>query len=402
MEKNRRNRNTKSVNNGEGSLYYSEALEKFVFQYYVKGDSKRKTIKQKKNETATAFKKRVTALKNSLNNDTYIQKSKDTLLQIIERHIEQKKNDRIICDISYKRNLDTLEQLKACCKDFIEKPIQKITIEEIEDSKIKISSYGKSCIDKIWGMLNKGFEIAFARRKIPFNIMLDPILTKPISAKETKKVESLTISEQQKLEELLDNELRNHKYRNIVKLQLLTGMRIGELLARSFNDYNKADNTLYIWNTLTKDKKEKVILGKHTKTYNKKTGVDKGKRILPLDSEARKIIAEETSGKLSNIYNLIFWNYKKNKFINGNEINSWLDRINKKYHITPQKLHNHILRHTRITRWREAGIDMSVIQYWAGHVEKSNITEDVYFTLSPEFIQKELEKYNAYKIANQN
>ena len=45
---------------------------------------------------------------------------------------------------------------------------------------------------------------------------------------------------------------------------------------------------------------------------------------------------------------------------------------------------------------------MSVIQYWAGHVEKSNITEDVYFTLSPEFIQKELEKYNAYKIANQN
>ena len=381
----------KTASNGEGSLYYSNTLDKWIYQYFY--DGVRKTVKQKNSETDTAFKKRVTALKNSLNNNTYIQKSKDTLQQIIERYINQKKIDGIISGISYKRNLDTLEQLKKCTKDYIDKPIQKISVEEIEDSKIYMSKYSQSCINKMWGFLNKGFEIAYARRKISFNIMLDPVLSKPISQNSTKKIEALTIEEQNKLNYLLDTTLRNHKYRNIVKLELLTGMRIGELLARSVSDYDKAAGTLKISSTLTKNENDIVVLGNHTKTYNLKTKQDSGVRILNLPLEAQKIIEEELYKNISNIHNLIFWDYKNNRFISGSEINSWLDRINQKYKITPNKLHNHVLRHTRITRWREAGVDMAVIQYWAGHVEKSNITEAVYFSLTPEFIQSELEKY---------
>ena len=35
---------------------------------------------------------------------------------------------------------------------------------------------------------------------------------------------------------------------------------------------------------------------------------------------------------------------------------------------------------------------MKVIQYWAGHVEGSNITDDVYVSLTDELIKKELKK----------
>ena len=68
-----------------------------------------------------------------------------------------------------------------------------------------------------------------------------------------------------------------------------------------------------------------------------------------------------------------------------------LRRLNTKYKIT-DKLHNHRLRHTRITRWKEQGVDMNAIQYLAGHVEGSEITDKVYIDVSEEFAFKQLEK----------
>lgn len=68
------------------------------------------------------------------------------------------------------------------------------------------------------------------------------------------------------------------------------------------------------------------------------------------------------------------------------------DRINEKYKITDKSLSSHVLRHTRITRWKKAGVDMKVIQYWAGHVEGSNITDEVYVSLTEDFIEQEYKK----------
>lgn len=387
----RKNKKTKSVGNGEGTLYKSEALNCWIFQYYFNGS--RKTMKQKKNETIKEFKARVTETKNKINTGTYIEKSNDTLSSIIEHHIEQKFDDGILSEVSYKRNLETLEQLKLCCVNFINKPIQKIDVGDVEKSKKSMrENYSQSCIDKMWGLLQKAFKLAYSRRKIPFNIMEDETLTKPFSQKEKKKVEALTAKEQELLIEILNNQEKNHEYSNIVKFQLNTGMRIGEVLARSKDNIDLKNNTILVDNTLTKDKNDKTILGKHTKTYNKKTGIDSGKRILNINDELKDIIQEQFSNKIANINNLIFWDYKKNTFISNGEINSWLNRINKKYKITNKPLSTHVLRHTRITRWREAGIDMKIIQYWAGHVEGSNITDDVYISLTEDFIKQEYAK----------
>ena len=68
----RKNQKTKSVGNGEGSLYYSEKLKCWIFQYVYNG--KRKTLKQKKNETVKDFKARVTKLKNDINIGSFINK----------------------------------------------------------------------------------------------------------------------------------------------------------------------------------------------------------------------------------------------------------------------------------------------------------------------------------------
>ena len=226
--------------------------------------------------------------------------------------------------------------------------------------------------------------------------MLDEELKKPISDKVTPKVKALTKKEFEKLNKILDNEERNHPYRNVVKMQLISGVRIGEVLARSKDDFNRNTKQFNVHNTLTQDKNYKTILGKHTKTYNKKTGIDEGERILPLDNNMFSgiidIIDEQCSKKLTNIYNLLFWDYEKNTFITPGEVNSWLIRINKKYNITKDKLKTHRLRHWALTYWKEKKIDMSVIQYLAGHVEGSKITESVYIDTTEEFIKEELKK----------
>jgi len=389
----RKNRKTKSVGNGEGSLYYSDTLKCWIFQYYDT-QGKRQTMKQKKKETVKDFKARVTTTKNKLNNGTYIEKRDDTVYSIIEEHIKQKFDDKITKGRSYKRDKDTLCCINKCCSNFINKPIQKVTFADIQSSKEFMKDYSQSVINMMWRLLKKAFAIASSPsiKLISFNIMNDENLKKPLSNKETKKVYPLKKEEREKLKNILDNEERNHPYRNIVKLEWETAMRVGEALARSKDDIDKDKTKLHIHNTLTKDEDGNIILGEHTKTYNKQTGIDEGERYFPLSPELKEIVEEELAKKETNIYKLLFWDYEDNTFVSGNEINSWLDRINKKYKISSKKIHNHRLRHDRITQWKEANMDMEAIQYLAGHVEGSNITTDVYIDVSQEYAFNELEK----------
>lgn len=396
--KTRTNKKTKSVGNGEGSLCTNKKTGLLEYWYH-NTSGERKVMRQKRTEKIKNFKDRVTELKSKLNNGTYIEKSKDTVVSLAIEHIERKHNNDITSDRSYARDKETLEEIKETCSNFCYLPIQKVTIQHVEEAKIKMRElYANSVINKIWRILKKVFAIASSpsRKILEINIMLDEELKKPISDKKQRKVKSLSTNEFDKLISILDNEEKNHKYRNIVKMQCITGMRIGEVLARSKNDYNTQNLTFNIHNTITKDENGKTILGEHTKTYNKKTQTYEGQRYLPLDNEMfrelKEIIEDEIKKKVTNIYKLLFWNYKENTFIKYTEINSWLLRLNKKYNICTDSLSSHRIRHTVLTKWYHIHkIPLKDIQYLAGHVEGSSITENVYIDTTLEDVKKSLD-----------
>lgn len=400
----RKNKKTKQVGNGEGTLYYSETLKRWIFQYYDT-NGKRQTMKQKKKESVKDFKARVTQIKNSINNGTYISKSAETVVTLAKHYIELKHEDGTTSARSYGRELSTLKQLEKTCSNFCNLPIQQVTIKHVEEAKKEIKKYSNAVIDKIWQMLHKTFKIACSpsRKILIYNIMEDISLKKPISNTPSKKVKPITKTEYKRLIHVLNNEERNHKYRNILKLHLIAGSRIGETLARSVNDYNEENATFNLWNTLTQDENFHVIWSEHTKTYNKITGIDEGQRFLPLDnpifSEIADIIKEEKAKKvksINNVHNVLFWNYEKDFFVTPSEINSWLDRLEAKYHILDkddkENLTTHRIRHYTITHWAELGIPKRVIQYLAGHIEGSDITEDVYIDTSFDFVKNTLSK----------
>ena len=381
----KRNKKNKERGNGEGTIYFSEALQCYVAQY-IEPSGKRKTLKQKKNEKTTDFKKRFNTVIANLNNGTYIESSKETLINLIENFVEQKYKNGLVSNCTHNRDLQTITQIKNTCINFYDKPIQKVTINDIEASKEKMREYSNSVIDKMWLLLNKAFKIAISRRIIYWNPMEDITMIKPISKKTTKVIEALTIEAEQKLIDIFNNTEKNHKYKNIILLQLNTGMRIGEVLALSLDDIDIKNKIIRISKTLTRDENERIVLGDHTKTYNRKTNIDKGKRDFPITKQVEIILSEILNQKTTNIQKMLFWDYKDNKIVVPVEINSYLSRLNKKYKICSQNLTSHVLRHTFVTRCREKGVDFGVLQKIVGHIQGSTMTNEIYTSISKDFI----------------
>lgn len=375
---------SKKRGNGEGSISFHKASNRYMAQYTTT-DGQRKTMYQRKNESLTEFKKRFTKTINDINQGTYIEKQGKTYIEILKEYVQNKYDTNKVSPRTHIRDLETVKQIESTCKDIINMPIQKITVSHIRKVLPNLTIYSNNSIDKIYRLINKTFKIAVSDRIIPFNPMENESITKPKSDIPNKEIEALTLQEHKKLLETLNKQ--EHKYKNIILLQLYTGMRIGEVLALSNKDIDYKNNTITISRTLTRDINDKTIMRDTTKTVN-------SKRTILIDNKVKDILKQSQKKQIANINGLIFYDNAKNTYITPTEINSYLKRLNKKENIT-SNLHTHMLRHTYATRCIESGMQAKALQKILGH-KKIQTTLDTYTSVFKEFSQNELEKVTQY------
>lgn len=388
---------------GEGTIYFSEKLNKWVGQFTAgRKDNGKLDRKSVYGNTRKEVKEKITKALADVQSKTFINKSDITISQLGKALIDNKFNANRISEATYGRTLGTFDIIKN--SDIADIPIQKIEIFQLQNFLNNQKNYANSYIDKIYEMLGSIFKEAINRDIIIKNPLNNVI--KPKSNKQDKKIESLSIEEQKTFINILDNE----QYKNIFLIALHTGMRIGEILALTPNDIDLDNKLIHISKTLTKDQNGKVKIGETTKTYT-------SNRDIPITTLLESILKDSMANYIPNKNNLLFCHLNssiiapatinsqfkkicKNANIKVIETKKKTTRKNKKgeyiyVNLKTSSANTHMLRHTYATRCIEAGVPAEVLQRLLGH-KNISITINTYTTIFNKFKENALENYINY------
>ena len=332
-----------------------------------------------------------------------ITKSNKTLVELLNPCINEQFMLNKIDKSTLKRKMDTLKQISKA--SFANKPIAKVTREEVVSYLSSLSKYSESTIKQNYELLCMGFGEAEYQKIIQENFMTGyKRIIKPKSEYVSHKRKSLTIQEERKLVDyLMDVSYEKCSYKYLLLWQLTTGMRIGETLVLDYkNDISLSANKVDIKRTQTKDENGNIIIGETTKT-------DNGRRTLTMNNISKQIMQKALEHKVKNKNNLLFCK-KDGTMILENTINSCLKRIALKLGIgifeepntkgkTVKKtdIHTHMLRGTFATRCAEAKIAPIVLKQILGHKDIS-VTMKYYIDVDGSFIESETDNAIQYLI----
>lgn len=267
----------------------------------------------------------------------------------------------------------TYDSYDTICRNHIyNADIAKMKLKDIKPYNLQPyinekSGLSKSYIKKIYLLLNMFFDGAVKNDLIVKNPLI--AVNIPRSEKEVKDIEILTVDQQR--EYIKATSLTS--YQPLLLTALLTGMRLGEILALTWDKVDFINREIKIDVSI----KETRVHGKGETKWEKITQPPKtksGKRTVPISNSLAKILQEHKTkqGELAMKRGRKDFNPKKYVFCSevGTSLNA--RNVQRAHYQTCERANIprvgfHALRHTFATRMIENNVDVKTVQTWVGH-----------------------------------
>lgn len=245
------------------------------------------------------------------------------------------------------------------------KDIQPIHLQNFMNSN---SSLSKSSLKKIYNLLHAAFKSAIANNLIRINPLENVKL--PSSEVKPKEIEILTLDEQKAYMKSLET----NRNGTLFLTALLTGMRIGELLALKWDNVDLDNAIITVCETLRRVKVYDEKGNSESKIVTKGPKTEKGNRSIPIPKTLVLALKKYQLASYNSVEGLVFCT-KSGLPFQYNYVWYTHKALCKKADIRATSIH--ALRHTFASRSIEAGIDVKTVSDLLGHAN-TQITWNTY------------------------
>lgn len=359
--------------NGEGTIY-KRSDGKWAGQVTVgrnvNGSPKRRAVYGKSRKEVAD---KIAEILSDIKAGDYIEPNKITLSEWLDTWMEEYKT------VSIKAT--TYDSYATNIRVHIKPTIGYVRLSELSVSNIQglinsLHRQGKSSalIRKIKNILKGALDQAIMNGLISRNVTQGVMLPKHVQ----KEIRWFTIEEERRFL----SAAKKSRFEVAFKLDLVSGLRLGELIGLSWDcvDFNKGMLTIKQTIVRVKSREEK---GKNLYLISPTTKTDKSRRIVPIPKSAVTMLKEhkkkqdaekKLAGELYDDNNLVFCTALGNRLIPRN-VGRAFTGIAKKAGIEGASVHS--LRHTYATRLFENGVAAKTVSELLGHTDVAH-TLNVY------------------------
>lgn len=347
-------------------------------------------LNQRKGESVSQFNKRFMNYRADIENGRYYAASKMKFSVWYQCWIEEYK--------SYTVKVSTINTYNNVYHTIIEKPLGNIWLSDLRVDILQkffnnvAKKYSDIKIDQTYAVCNQALEQAYKNDLIPSNPMTK--INKPKSITGKIKERTILTREQQ---DLFLKYADNSYFCPLFRFALSSGMRIGEILALTWDDVDFEKEEISVDKTLYQDREVQALYTTDTKTT-------KGKRKIPFLNNVESLLHKQRKSQLErqllmggsyrNEYNLVFPS-KTGKYVYASSVNVAIGVVIKHIHSDghefPSRFTCHSFRHTFASRAVECGVSTKVLQEVMGH-SSFMITMDLYVHVLDETKHDEMKK----------